>query len=470
MSELDRFTRFFEEVLGLELEKFQRRIVSEVFSQRREALILIPRGNGKSTLLAAIALWHLFSANEPRVAIGAASREQAAVLFDIARGMAASPLIAPRVEVTRREIRTPLGWLKVISSDGPKQHGLILSLAIVDELHAHRDAELYTALRTGLLKRKDARIVTISTAGSDDESALGELRRRALDQPKVRRKGAVTEATGPNLAMLEWALPESASIDDFTLVKTVNPASWLTEADLAEQREAVHEMAFRRYHCNQWVAGTDSAISGAEWAGCANPGVEIPVGAEGVVVGVDMALKWDTTAFVPVWKTEDGKTRAHTPTILTPPGDGTSLDFEEIFAAAEAIRERWPTCVFCLDPEAGGEILAMRIDRELGGSIMTHSQRINPMCRASQGLAELISTGGLEHPDDPGLNRHVLSAAARFYGVGFRFVKAKGSKLPIDACIALAMAVRVLAQEEATPTSTEASVANSQMTTARMNT
>ena len=115
-------------------------------------------------MLAAIGLWHLLSAKQPQVAIGAASREQASVLFDISRQMASHPAIASRVEITRREIRTPTGWLKVVASDGPKQHGLILSLAIVDELHAHRDAELYTALRTGMLKRKDASIVTISTA------------------------------------------------------------------------------------------------------------------------------------------------------------------------------------------------------------------------------------------------------------------------------------------------------------------
>ena len=123
--------------------------------------------------------------------------------------MASHPAIASRVEITRREIRTPAGWLKVVASDGPKQHGLILSLAIVDELHAHRDSELYTALRTGMLKRRDARIVTITTAGSGDDSALGELRRRALGLPKDRRRAYVTEATGPNLALLEWSLPDS---------------------------------------------------------------------------------------------------------------------------------------------------------------------------------------------------------------------------------------------------------------------
>jgi hypothetical protein len=206
VTELARFRRFCAEVLELELEDFQVKIAREVFSARRECLILLPRGNGKSTLLAAIGLWHLLSARDPQVAVGAASREQAAVLFDIARGMASNPAIASRVEVTRREIRTPTGWLKVVASDGPKQHGLILSMAIIDELHAHRDGELYTALRTGMLKRRDARMVTISTAGADeDDSALGELRKRALGQPRVKRRGSFTEAVGPTLALLEWS-------------------------------------------------------------------------------------------------------------------------------------------------------------------------------------------------------------------------------------------------------------------------
>jgi phage terminase large subunit-like protein len=123
MTELSRFKRFYTEILGLRLEPFQVKIAKEVFSNRRECLILLPRGNGKSTLLAAIALWHLLSAKQPQVAVGAASREQAAVLFDIARSMASYPAIASRVEITRREIRTPSGWLKVVASDGPKQHG-----------------------------------------------------------------------------------------------------------------------------------------------------------------------------------------------------------------------------------------------------------------------------------------------------------------------------------------------------------
>ena len=81
MTEPQRFKRFCDEILGLKLEPFQERIVRDVFSARRETLILLPRGNGKSTLLAAVALWHLLRTREPRIAIGAASREQAATLL-----------------------------------------------------------------------------------------------------------------------------------------------------------------------------------------------------------------------------------------------------------------------------------------------------------------------------------------------------------------------------------------------------
>ena len=60
--------------------------------------------------------------------------------------------------------------------------------------------------------------------------------------------------------MLEWCLPEDASIDDIAAVKRVNPASWITRRDLLEQREAVPEMAYRRFHC-QPVDGTGVALA-----------------------------------------------------------------------------------------------------------------------------------------------------------------------------------------------------------------
>ena len=154
---------------------------------------------------------------------------------------------------------------------------------------------------------------------------------------------------------------------------------------------------------------------------------------------------------VPIRRDEDDLIQVHPPAILTPPQDGTSLDAEEVFAAAEAFAERWPGCTFVLDPEAGGEQLAQRLDRKLDAAVLTHSQKPGPMADASQKLAEAIATGAWPTPTTPELTRHVLTASAKFVGDGWRFVKPQGKNLPIDGVIALAMAVRVLNAVETTP-------------------
>lgn len=79
-------------------------------------------------------------------------------------------------------------------------------------------------------------MLTISTAGSSEESPLGRLRTRALASPKVEHVGAHTVAEGPTLKMLEWAAPEGADADDPATARACNPASWLTTEALAEQR------------------------------------------------------------------------------------------------------------------------------------------------------------------------------------------------------------------------------------------
>ena len=89
------------------------------------------------------------------------------------------------------------------------------------------------------------------------------------------------------------------------------------------------------------------------------------------------------------------------PAILTPPQDGTSLDSEDVFAVAEFFAERYDRPRFVLDPEAGGEQLGQRIERELGLEVVTHSQKTGPMCAASQRLAEMISAGRLGIPTIP---------------------------------------------------------------------
>ena len=178
--DLDSFERFcglltLEDGRPFALEPFQRVMLRDYFAGTTETLILISKKNGKSTLAAALALHHLATTPDAECVIAAASRDQAAILFGQARGfIRRAPALELRMRPTQREIRSLRddGRIRVLASDVDTADGVIPTLAIVDELHRHRSADLYGVFRDGLGPRS-GRMITISTAGDDSESPLG---------------------------------------------------------------------------------------------------------------------------------------------------------------------------------------------------------------------------------------------------------------------------------------------------------
>lgn len=423
--EVERFARFCR-LVGLDLEPFQREIVAEAFSGRREALVLLPRGCGKSSLMAAVALWHLLTTPRAAAYVAAASRDQAAVLFDIARAMAvAHPDIERRITVTRRELRSKDGFVKVISSDAPKQHGLIPSLCLVDELHAHPDDALYLALATAMMKRK-AKLITISTAGTGADTPLGRLRARALALPSVTRTGALTRAQGANMAMLEWSVSDEAAVDDLALAKQANPASWISEEGLSEQREAVPEIAYRRFHLNQWVAKIGSWLPAGAWQACAGA-PELEDG-ERVWVGVDIGGSRADSAVV--WVNE----RLHVGVEVFTGEDAVT----DVAGFVPELAERYTIAEAIFDPWHAGQMAREWEQRGIPAVVFPqHDARMIP---ASQALYDAVVEGRVMHPDDPRLNAHVAAAVARHTRRGWRIDKAERGE-NIDGVIALCMAV-----------------------------
>jgi phage terminase large subunit-like protein len=93
-AELDRFAKFCERFASIVLESFQRTIVLTHWNYR-ETLALLARGNGKTSLAAALAVWHLLTTVRPAAYVGASSRDQARILFESARDIVTS---SPAVE------------------------------------------------------------------------------------------------------------------------------------------------------------------------------------------------------------------------------------------------------------------------------------------------------------------------------------------------------------------------------------
>ncbi len=240
----------FAKAVDFPLERWQHRIVRAVYGPEREVLVLIPKGNGKTSLLAALALHELIQGERPAIYCGAASIAQARILFESARDLAAHPAVADKVVARHLELRRADGGgvLRMVPADGPRTHGISPSLAIVDELWSHRDAGLYESMRSSLVKRPDAKLVTLSTADVGADRPLSRLRARALAAPTVERRGGLTECSGDGLRALLYELDDNPDPDDLDAIQRVNPASWITREALAEQRKALPVGAYLRFH------------------------------------------------------------------------------------------------------------------------------------------------------------------------------------------------------------------------------
>src|SRR4030095_17192312 len=83
----------------LVLGKFQRDLLVPHFRGIRETVIVLPTGNGKTTLLAALAVYHMLRVPNAQVLIVASATDQAATLFKQCRTLIYDSPYADRLDV-----------------------------------------------------------------------------------------------------------------------------------------------------------------------------------------------------------------------------------------------------------------------------------------------------------------------------------------------------------------------------------
>lgn len=431
------------------LERFQRSMLEDYFDGCTETLILISKKNGKTSMIAALALFHLLVVTDATCFVGAHSRDQATIVHNQAAGFVRrSPTLRGAFDTKKgyREIRATHdeGVLRVLAADADTADGVIPTLAIVDEMHRHRKADLYGVFRDGLGAR-DGQLITISTAGDDELSPLGQMRTKAHQLEDASRDGAYRRHRSPNgeFVLHEWALDADQDRDDIALVKTANPASWQTLERLQARHDSPTMTGWQwaRFACGVWVRGEDTAIDPRDWDALAEPGLKIPVGSP-VYLGWDNAFKGpDTTALVPVWVERADRRVIGDPVVLEPPGDGTMLDDREILAAIVGFSAHFQIAAVVFDPNAGAQALAQQIERDLGLTMVQHAQSDTPMALADGRFREAIRRRELAHSGHEILRQHVLNAVEKPVGEAFRLIRPpRGARRPIDCLTAASMA------------------------------
>lgn len=227
------------------------------------AYLEIPKKNGKTEVVAALAIFHLVC-DPPggQVVCAAAERDQASLVFNAAKDMISQSKVLSKLLKVKDSIKQIVNTskhstLKVLSSEAYSKHGLNPSVVIVDELHAHKKRDLWDTLTFGSgAARSEQLIWCITTAGDDPDrkSVAWEVHERAA-------KVMAGETEDPTLFAKIYCAPDDCDIYDEKNWYLANPSLGHTidieavrlEAAQAKNSEA-SERLFRWLRLNQWVA------------------------------------------------------------------------------------------------------------------------------------------------------------------------------------------------------------------------
>jgi phage terminase large subunit-like protein len=407
------------------VEDFQAAFVEDVDAGNPEVWLIIPEGNGKTTLLAAFVLWHLQTTPYASVPVAAATRDQAMLLYRQAKGFVLRNdlpgflcqdgtrriLYSDKVKGMRTgHLATSMA--QIFAADVAGGDGIIPTLAIIDEPHRQKHMGLYLTW-SGKLGKRSGQLVIISTSGepnSEFEAMRAQIRQ---DAAEVEREGCFSRYANNGVVLHEWAVPETADVEDLELVKAANPLSTITIETLTKKRHSPTMTLdhWKRFTCNMPTRSVEAAITEIEWANASGEG--IPEG-ETIWLGVDPALKHDSFALVPYWEASPEDRRFGPATIIEPPGHDM-IPTWQIEQALHDIHMRNTIHTVVLDAlEApGADIVREFCETELGISVLERGTGLVAQATDYVRFMEALRRGWLTHSGDPGLTRHALNAIAR---------------------------------------------------------
>lgn len=191
----------------------------------REALCVVGRGNGKSTLMAGNATYGASKDGErgADVYLLANTKEQAGIVFGECQAqIRASRKLSPHFRTLRDGIHYDAagGRIQHRASDSRKLDGLNPHMAVFDEIHEYRDFKLINVMRRGMSKRRQPLALYITTMGTVLDGPLMYYYKLFGDM----LSGALRAEVSDRMFALIYELDESDDIEDSELWIKANPS------------------------------------------------------------------------------------------------------------------------------------------------------------------------------------------------------------------------------------------------------
>lgn len=478
---------------AFQLDPWQERIVRRTYGPRHSdgrriintVVILVPKGNRKTSLAAALALLHTIGPERVpggEAIFAASDKKQAGIAFKEARGiikcdrrLAKIKVYDPHNSAKKIEYREEATELEVVSSDAPSQDGRTPAFVLADEIHVWRGNELWKVLTNGLDKIDNSLLVVTTTSGRGHENIAYEVIDRA-------RKIARGDVVDPTVLPVLFESQADCDIYDEANWRRVNPGSSYGYPSLAGFRRHVaraRDSITERESLKQLKLGIwlDHSTS---------PFVPMPVYDEGANsvdiatlkdqpcwLAVDLSSNSDLTAIVAAWRDKDDGYIVH-PWFFCPadnlrrrgekdgvnypawaeqgfitPTDGNVVDFRVVEAKIRELYADFNVQEIAFDPHLARNTLNNLLEDGLPAVEMR--QGWVTMAPAVKELERAIIGRKFKHGGHPILRWHFDNIAVDTDKVGNRMFHKGKSKDRIDGAVATAMAVaRAAAGEEHT--------------------
>lgn len=458
------------------LELWQQAVIANAYGwvdadgrrRFREVFLYVPRKNGKTTLAGGVVLLSIAADGElgAEVYSAASEREQAALVFQQARGMVEhEPELAARCRVFRAlkaiEVEATGSVYRAISSEDASAHGFNTSAYVMDELHAQRTRGLLDVLETSTGSRRQPLGWIITTADYDGPSICNEK----LDYALRVRAGTVKD---PRFLPVIYRAERDEDWGDERVWRMANPNLGIS-LDVDELRrqhlKAVSSPAFlntfRRLRLNQTTATDVVWIDGPTVVACRAAYTPADLRGRRCYGGLDLAATQDLTAFA-LWFPDEKRVLAYfwvpadsarkrelvskvvrysewTAAGWITATDGAVCDFDRVYADVLHLRSEFDLRAIAYDRWS-----AQQITNQLAGAgveMVPFGQGFASMSAPMKELERLLVSGEARHNANPVLEWNITNVVAELDAAANIKPSKRKSREKIDGAVAWIMAI-----------------------------
>jgi phage terminase large subunit-like protein len=440
--------------------------------QIRLAIKSEPRGNGKTGLLAGLALCHLFGPESElrgEIYSCAYNKLQAALIFEEMKAiiealpMGSVPLINIRrggkvIEVLPGSDAAGSIY-ESLSADDRRAHGLSPSLWIYDEFAQAPNADLLDNLRTAMGKRRESLGVIISTQAANDQHPLSQL----IDDAKLGQD--------PSVYLQLKSAPTDADIFDEKTWRGCNEAlgKFLLLEEFRDQARMAQRMnsfraKFQNLRLNQRIDATVQFINDPDWMACAKPIDFASLQGKPCYAGLDLSTTIDMSSLVLYWpyngailpffwlpeeglsdrdRKEGGQYRMWKQADLLETTPGKAINFKAIIRRLAEIKSQYDLKAVAYDRWGIKTFNQMCDEEGVKLPLAEFGQGYVSMSPAVQALEAATLDRKIHHGGHPILRWQIANAAVETDPKNNRTITKKRSTGHVDGVIALLMAMGI---------------------------